>query len=253
MGEKSHIQITKKLLFYFSHRDFDNKGEGSFVYFLNLTNFEIECKRISDFGTSIRYYNEKIEDLLNNHYENSFGSLIKKIIIGKASVNEITPSEMGSAAKFAFSSRFRRKQLHADLREYFDKHGKTIGTTNIIKSIELIENDIKPDYLLLLRNATSRNFVVPFNCLMNVRNFHDLKYVLPISPSIALGFVGVECLKSGCFEINVTQKEVEIVNYCAFRTELQNNGFVISKDKESLRNLMQYREESKNGYFKFKA
>ena len=253
MDVKSHIQITKKLLFYFSHKDFDEKGEGSFVYFLNLYNFEIGNKRINDFGTSLGYYSKDIENILNKQYENGFGSFIKKIIMGNAEINKITHLEMNSAAKFAFSSRFRKQQLHDDLIDHFAKKGERIDTSNIIQSIELIPNDIKCDYLVLLRNKTCKNYVAPFNCLMNVRNFYGLDYVLPISPKIALGFANLNYPKSGCCEISVTEKDVEILNFCAFNTEKLNIGLIVSIDKETLIDLIKYREESQNGHVKFQA
>ena len=248
---KSHITVTKKILEYFSHQDIDEKGESDFIYFWELDSGLIDKKRIRYFGTHPGYYRDEIEDYLSKIYEGNFSRLVKDIIFGNRDIGTFSFDEIKAITKFAFSMRYRNKQLQDKIVDALGKKKLKIDQNDIISTIECLKNDLSASYIVLFE-AKDSMFVLPFNCMIKVKNFYNISYVLPISPSYAIGLkIGETTDKIFRDKILLTESEVDLLNHSAIKFEEISSKLIIGFTLEQLEKLKKERESY--GHIKFEA
>lgn len=244
----SHQQIPQLLLQYFAHENIDTY-EGTFphrvkyVFYLDLKSFTIEEEKMRLFGASKYYFDKETENYLSSRVEGPFSQTISKMAKRKFKLSDLNQADFLAINRFAYYSVLRSERvIDSILNGPISKINPNLTVDKIIKST--IETSYFSECCIyVLENNSSRDFVVPYNCITCIK-LDGLDYhFLPISPK--MGFALLK-KKNGegkrySFLIKPIRDEglIDKINLAAFDTENRNKGLIVSSTEEELVRLVE--------------
>lgn len=234
--KKPHIQLPKQILKSFSHKTRDGRK----VYYLDLNKNVISEEKINVLGTAeVGFYSEAIESLLSEK-ENFFGLRANELKdFWKAKTKTLTLSVDMQKDIFRFFDMLYVRSK--DFTRLYNQNSQVsmflgnIARADVVaayysgRAPGVFEDVISSTHRIsLLINKTNSNFVVP----MNGYYFCSNDAVLPISPKITIILIQKddERLKDADYGIITSEKTINTLNKCAYKTEKEmNDDFIVAQ------------------------
>lgn len=240
-------------------KPFSNKKTAECVFRLDVKSNSIDECDIKVLDTCRGFYSDVVETAMNDQYENQFFSIRKKLVDFFGKKKEI----------FHFDDNDRKIVIRfinlAILRSEKSLNivNETSITTKILGNMSsddlirarlsgiLKENAFEDYAVLIIKNNTERNFVLPSNSYYFLSNIYksfivaEFLVLLPLTPKIAillLPFKNNHRFLSEQKDIYLIIDEINdiaIFNQYALKTELEyDKKFIISKTKSELEDLL---------------
>lgn len=250
---KSHVQIAKGHMKPFAFR------EGKMVNVLDISEKVIYESDINFLDTRFGFYDDNVETAMNDVYENRFFSLRQKIVSffdRKINRIKIENKDRKTIIDYLNLSILRSKTTLKQVNEG-SVVAKILGdfsNNELVKArlIGVLKESLFVDYgVMILKNDTDTNFVIPSNSYYFARNVYkskisaDFLIIIPITPKIAfLLFPYFENLSffdenKGFYMTIKENDDINIFNKMALTTEIEyDSKFIVSITRSELETLL---------------
>lgn len=240
-------------------RPFSNKKTSECVFRLDIKSNTIDECDIKVLDTSKGFYSDVVETAMNDQYENQFFSIRKNLV------------EFFDKKKehFTFDDNDRKIVIRfinlAILRseKTLNIVNETSITTKILGNMSnddlirarlsgILKVNLYEDYaVLIIKNNTERNFVLPSNSYYFLSNIYksfivaEFLIFLPLTPKIAILLFPFKdnhkflSEQKDMYLIIDEVNDITIINQYAFQTESEfDKKFIVSKTKRELEDLL---------------
>jgi len=254
--KNSHIQLAKGHM-----RPFSNKETSEFVYRLDIKSNSIDKVDIKILDTSMGFYSDVVETAMNDQYENQFFSIRKRLVEFFEKKRErlfLDDNDRKTIIRFINLAILRSEKSLRIVNE-------TSITTKILGNLTnndlvrarlsgiLKENAFDEYAILIIKNNTEKNFVLPSNSYYFVTNLYksfivaEFLILIPLTPKIAILLLPFKnnhkflSEQKDMYMIIDKVDDIAILNKYALQTELEyDKKFIISKTKNELEVLQEH-------------
>jgi len=241
---KSHIQINKALLRNFSTRN--NVSGTEEIYYLDLADFVIKSDSIIDVGSKYGYYDDTVENKLNQ-IECQIGEITKSIKQfgrpNKANL-QISPQNAEQIKLYMTNLLIRSEQFRIEVNKtsFYSQFIGGFSSNDIIGAIDIQDYCSYFDkyHVRFIDNVSEIQFALPRNGIYSIYSSDKKpKIILPVTPNRAIALIDADEDRiifsegpASYYRID-NNEMVQQFNFQAFLTELSTNSHFVAANRKN--------------------